>query len=103
MIIMFNKALFCFSLMRRYVFFFMNMKYLYIFCNFQCHYLVVDLQTAERDTYKCRTAVKCDIPVVRTDFLHQCVEKRELLDADPFVVHGETKSQRLKAGKIPGL
>ncbi len=55
-----------------------------------------------KDSYKARTAVKYGIPVVGVAFLTSCVDRKQLLDTDDFLLVGNTKAQELSAGKIIG-
>ena len=54
------------------------------------------------DSYKCRTAHKLGIPVVSTDYIDACIAEGRLLDTDPYIIYGKTKSEELKQGKIVG-
>ena len=56
-----------------------------------------------QDSYKSRIAQKWGVPVVSVDFVHQCVERGQLLEADPYVVVGKTAAEEFSTGKIIGI
>lgn len=56
-----------------------------------------------QDSYKSRMAQKWGIPVISTDFIHECVSAGKLLEADKFVVVGKTAAEEFSTGKIIGV
>lgn len=54
------------------------------------------------ESYKGRQAVKLNVPLVSMSFVDDCIQSGKLLDADPYIVSGNSRSQQLQAGKIEG-
>lgn len=54
-----------------------------------------------KDSFKCQTALKFNIPVVESRYVFDCVETGHLVDTDPYVLLGNTKHHLLASGVIP--
>ena len=65
-------------------------------------YLVVSNAKKSQDSHKVRMAKRFGIPVVSLAFLDKCVESKEVVDADEFVVAGKTAAAEFKSGRIVG-
>ena len=58
---------------------------------------------ASTDSYKCRTALKYNIPVVSAAFIEACSDAGRLVEPDDFLVAGRTKKKDFQSGKIAGM
>ncbi|CAD5126470.1 DgyrCDS14594, partial [Dimorphilus gyrociliatus] len=60
---------------------------------------VINKQQAVQ-SFKSKTAQKCDIPVIGRNFIDNCIEEERLLSVENYLLIGENKSKKLANGRV---
>lgn len=65
--------------------------------------VMLDDDGKARDSFKCQTALKFNIPVVESRYVFDCIKIGCLVDPDPYILLGNTRNQLLSSGVIAGI